>query len=141
MKERTNIAPVRWGVILTLLSLAGIVVIFELGIRNEWTLALKISEISLLVVLLTTFILSFMRTGLWSFSHKPLKELDEREMEITGKSLRVAYALFSMLVLILLFVFAVLNISVSAVLAASLLLFAHLLPGTVIAFTEKALRF
>ena len=141
MKERTNMTPVRWGVILTLLSLAGVVVIFELGIRNGWTLALKISEISLLVMLMICFILSYMKTGIWSFSHKPIKELDEREMEMTSRTLRTSYGLFSVIVLILLFVFAVLEITFSVVLAASLLLFAHLIPGMMIAFKEKALRF
>ncbi len=141
MKERKNITPVRWGVILALLSLVGIVSIFELGIRNGWNLAFKISEISLLVMLLITFIVSYMRTGLWNFSHKPIRDLDEREMEMTSRSLRIAYGLFAVIVLILLFVFALLGIKLSVVLAASLLLFAHLLPGAIIAFSEKALRF
>jgi len=141
MNERKSMAPIRWGVILTMLSLAGVVVFFELGVRTQWSTALMISEIVLLVILLITYILSFMRTGLWNFSHKPLKELDEREMEMTSKSLRIAYALFTIFVLFLLLVFAVLNIAVSIVLAVSLILFAHLLPGTVIAFSEKALHF
>ena len=141
MKERTSVTPVRWGVILTLLSLAGVVVLFELGIRTQWTPVLMIAEIALLVILLIMFILSFMRTGLWDFSHKPLKMLDEREMEMTSKSLRIAYGLFTIFVLLLLVVFAVLNFAVSIVLAVSLILFAHMLPGMVIAFSEKSLRF
>jgi fatty acid desaturase len=141
MNERNTITPVRWGVILTMLSLAGVVVLFELGIRTQWSTVMIISEISLLVILLITFILSFMSSGLWNFSHKPLKELDEREMEMTSKSLRAAYALFTVFVLCLLLVFSLLNIAISIVLAVSLILFAHLLPGAVIAFTEKALRF
>lgn len=141
MKERTSMAPVRWGVILTLLSLSGVVVLFEVGIRTQWSTIMIIAEITLLVVLLLSFILSFMRTGLWGFSHKPLKALDEREMEMTSRSLRVAYALFTVFVLCLLLVFAVFNIAVSIVLAVSLILFAHLLPGAVIAFSEKGLKF
>ncbi len=141
MKERTSMAPVRWGVILTLLSLAGVVVLFELGIRSQWTPVLMIAEIGLLVILLIAFILSFMRTGLWEFSHKPLKALDEREMEMTSRSLRAAYAIFTVFILGLLVVFAVLNISISIVLAVSLILFAHLLPGVVIAYSENGLHF
>ena len=140
MKERPSMAPVRWGVVLTLLSLAGVVVLFELGIRLEWTSLMIIVEIPLLVILLISFILSFMRTGLWKFTHRPLKDLDEREIRMTSKSLRAAYALFTVFILGLLLVFAVFNISVSIVLAVSLILFAHLIPGTIIAMTEKDLK-
>jgi hypothetical protein len=141
MKTTQSMTSIRFGVLLSMLSLIAIVVLFELGIHLEWTSLLIIIEIPLLVILLISFISSFMRTGLWKFTHRPLKDLDEREMEQTGKSLRVAYALFTVFILALLVVFALLNISVSIVLAVSLILLAHLLPGTVIAFSEKALRF
>jgi uncharacterized membrane protein len=61
-------------------------------------------------------------------------------MQLTGKSLRIAYSVFSIIVLVVLYVFALLEIKVSVVLAAGLLLFAHVLPGTVIAFLEKNLH-
>jgi len=100
-----------------------------------------IIEIPLLLTLLISFILSFMRTGLWKFTHKPIKDLDERELELASKSLRTAYSLFAILVLCILLVIAVFNIAVSIILAVSLIFLAHLMPGIVIAFTEKSLRF
>jgi len=141
MKTTQSITSIRLGVLLSILSLVAIVVLFELGIRLEWTSLLIIIEIPLLVILLISFILSFMRTGLWKFTHRSLKDLDEREIALTSKSLRTAYALFGVLVLCIFLVFAIFNISVSIVLAVSLILFAHLIPGIVIVFTEKALYF
>ena len=141
MKTTQSMTSIRLGILLSMLSLIAIVVLFELGIRLEWTSLLIIIEIPLLVILLISFILSFMRTGLWKFTHRPLKDLDEREIALTSKSLRTAYSLFAILVLCILLVFAVFNIAVSIILAVSLILFAHLIPGIVIAFTEKSLRF
>ncbi|MCK4812478.1 MAG: hypothetical protein KAT14_00920 [Candidatus Marinimicrobia bacterium] len=141
MKTTQSMTSIRFGVLLSMLSLIAIVVLFELGIRLEWTTLMLIVEIPLLVILLISFILSFMRTGLWKFTHRPLKDLDEREIALTSKSLRQAYAWFAIIVLCILLVFAVFNIAVSIVLAVSLILFAHLIPGAVIAMTEKTLRF
>lgn len=132
---------IRLGVLLSMLSLIAIVVLFELGIRLEWIALMLIIEIPLLLTLLISFILSFMRTGLWKFTHKPIKDLDERELELASKSLRTAYSLFAILVLCILLVIAVFNIAVSIILAVSLIFLAHLMPGIVIAFTEKSLRF
>ncbi len=141
MKTTQSMTSIRLGVLLSMLSLVAIVVLFELGIRLEWTSLLIIIEIPLLLILLISFILIFMRTGLWKFTHKPIKDLDERELKLASKSLRTAYSLFVILVLCILLVFAVFNIAVSIILAVSLILFAHLIPGIVIVFTEKALHF
>jgi len=141
MKEHTSISTVRWGVALTIFSLIALMTVFELVINMSWTLTLRIAGISLLVILCVTYPFAFIKTGLWKFTHKSIKALDEREMQITGKSLRIAYAIFSVIVLVILYVFALLEIKVSVVLAAGLLLFAHLLPGAVLVFTEKQLRF
>ena len=141
MKERTKMASVRWGLSVYMLSLLALITVFVLGVNISWTLLLKIAGISLLVILFISYPFAFINSGLWKFTHKSIKTLDEREMQITGKSLRIAYAIFSVVVLVILYVFALLEIKVSIVLAAGLLLFAHLLPGAVLVFTEKQLRF
>ena len=141
MRTTQSMTSIRLGVLLSMLSLIAIVVLFELGIRLEWIALMLIIEIPLLLTLLISFILSFMRTGLWKFTHKPIKDLDERELELASKSLRTAYSLFAILVLCILLVIAVFNIAVSIILAVSLIFLAHLMPGIVIAFTEKSLRF
>lgn len=140
MKTTQSMTSIRFGVLLSMLSLIAIVVLFELGTRLEWTTLMLIVEIPLLLILLISFILSFIRTGLWKFTHRPLKDLDEREIALTSKSLRTAYALFAILVLCILLVFAVFHIAVSIVLAVSLILVSHLLPGTIIVLTEKELK-
>jgi hypothetical protein len=124
----------------TLISLIGVITVFELGVNTGWSTILKIASIAFLALLFISYPLCFIRTGLWHFTHRRIDDLDEREMQLTGKSLRIAYSVFSIIVLVVLYVFALLEIKVSVVLAAGLLLFAHVLPGTVIAFLEKNLH-
>jgi len=82
-------------------------------------------------------IFTFFKTGLWQFTHKSLKMLDEREMELTSKSLRIAYAIFTVVVLALLLAIAITSVAIDVVMVAALILFAHLLPASIIAWTQK----
>lgn len=140
MSEHKSIVFARWSVMTALLSLIGVITAFELGVNIDWSAFLKIAVIVFLAFLFISYPFGFVRTGLWNFTHRRINELDEREMQLTGKSLRIAYAVFSVIVLVVLYIFALLEIKVSVVLAAGLLLFAHMLPSVVIVFSEKELR-
>ncbi len=129
----------RIGVIVTIISLFSIVLIFEyfkIEQRDSYLIAIEIIPI---IVFIVSFILTFIKTGLWGFIHKPLKKLDEREIALTSKSLRYAYATFTVVVLVLLLSLAITQIQIDVVLVASLILFAHILPASVIAWTEKVI--
>ena len=115
------------------------VLIFEyckVGQRNSAMIAIEIIPFTLFLV---SFIVTFIKTGLWGFIHKPLKKLDEREIAVTSKSLRYAYSIFTVVVLFILLSIAITNLQVDVVLVASLILFAHILPASVIAWTEKVI--
>lgn len=140
MTDRKSLAMTRLSICCTIFSLLGVMVVFELGVNTEWSTLLKFMAVSMLVMLFVTYPFAFILTGLWQFTHKSVSELDERELKLAGKSLRIAYAIFTVIVLIVLYVFAVFDIRLSVVLAAGLLLFAHILPGTVLAFSEKDLQ-
>lgn len=137
MELRKSINRRRSGVILTYLFLAGLVLIFEYCKNNLWTGLSVIVEIVLFLGLIICFTFFYIRTELWSFIHRPLKMLDEREIALTGKSLRYAYGIFTVLILSLLLSLALLNATIDVVMVAALVLFAHLLPASVIAWTEK----
>jgi len=137
MAPQKSIIVRRVGVILTYTSLICIVLIFEYSRGNQWTSFLIVFETIAFVFFLIGFVLTYLKIGLWSFIHRPLKKLDEREIALTSKSLRYAYGIFTIVILVVLLSFAVMVISVSIVLVASLILFAHLLPASFIAWTEK----
>ena len=137
MKMRESIKKRRVGVIFTLLSLISMVLIFEyckIYQRDSIIIAIVIIPI---IIFIVSFIVTFIRTGLWVFVHKPIKKLDEREVVLTSKSLRYAYGIFTVFTLILLLSLAITHTPIDVVLVASLILFAHLLPASYIAWTEK----
>ena len=125
------------GVITTTLSLIAIVIIFEYGKVNLQRNYFLVLEILAILAFLISFFLTYAKTGLWKFTHKPLKELDEREIALTSKSLRFAYGIFSVTVLVLLLSLAIIETQIDIVLVVSLILFAHIIPASVIAWTEK----
>ena len=137
MEQKNSLNKRRLGVVITFLSLFGIVLLFEYGITEQWSNILKFGELGLIVVFLISLGITYFKTGLWKFTHKSLDKLDEREVLLTSKSLRYAYSIFSILVLGLLLSFSIIDKSISIVLTVSLVLIAHLLPASIIAWTEK----
>lgn len=137
MEIRKSIKKRRLGVVTTLIALCGIIVSFEYYRIEPNESAIIVIGIISIIAFLTGFIMTFVKTGLWGFIHKPLKKLDERELALTSKSLRYAYMIFTVVVLILLFALAILDIKIDVVLVASLLLFAHMLPAIYIAWFVK----
>ena len=137
MKTKRIVENRRIGVILTLISLYAMVGIFECCKVNRKMNMFIITESIAFIIFLISFSLTYLKTGLWRFTHKSLKTLDEREIALTSKSLRYAYIIFTVVVLILLLSLAIFNAKIDVVLVVSLILFAHLLPASVIAWTEK----
>ena len=135
-QEKTN-KNRRAGVILTLISLIAVVIIFEYGKLYQRNLFLIVVELAIIIIFLISLTLTYVKTGLWKFTHKPLNKLDEREIALTSKSLRYTYGIFTVIVLILLLSLAIMEINIDIVLVVSLILFAHILPASIIAWTEK----
>jgi len=128
---------IRFGVIVTFLCLLSIVLVFEYSMINGWTNFRSIIELALLTLLIICFVLSYIKTGLWKFTHKPIRKLDEREIAVVSKSLRYGYAIFSVVVLCFFLFLSLTGNKVSIVMAGSFILFAHLIPASIIAWTEK----
>jgi hypothetical protein len=139
MEMKKSIRKRKLGVIFTLLSLCSMVCIFEYYKTEQWDSTFVAIEIILVIIFLASFMVTFIQTGLWGFIHKPLVKLDEREIVLTSKSLRYAYAVFTVVTLILLLYFAITHTPIDVVLVASLILFAHILPASFIAWTEKVI--
>lgn len=137
MELKISLKRRRFGVIVTFLSLVSAVLIFEYGSTEQWNTILKIAVFISLIAFIVSLIYTFIKTGLWKFTHKPLKELDEREIELTSRSLRYAYSIFSIIVLFLLLAFSIIERPVNIVFVVSLILLAHLLPASVLAWTLK----
>lgn len=131
-KKRRRIA-----VLLTNLWLIGIVLSFEYLRWIDNNTVARIIGLVFLVAFIWGFIVTYIQPGLWNFIHKPVKYLDEREIALTGKTVRRAYNIFSVIVLSILFLFALSDLAFDVVMVVAFIIFAHLLPASIIAWTEK----
>jgi fatty acid desaturase len=132
---------VKVGIAFCFLILIAIVLIFEYCQVKGWTTELEYTEFTLIALLIIIFYFSLIKTGLWQFSHKSFSKLDERELLLINRSLRLGYAFFSVFVLLLLLFFSLLNLKISIVLAVAMILFAHLVPTAIIGFSEKQINY
>ena len=137
MDIRKSIILRRVGVFTSFLSLFLIVSVFEFCRLNEWSDFLIGIEIFSIIVLIISLFFTYFKTGLWSFSHRSLEKLDEREIALTSKSLRNSYAIFTVSILLLVMITSLAGFSVHMVTVSSLILFSHILPASVIAWSEK----
>ena len=136
MNTKISLTNRRIGVTLNYFSLAAIVVIFEL-FKDSGLPVLTISAISgALMVWLVSFILTYIRTQAWKQVHRSFKTLDEREAGQAYESLRVAYGIFTVIVLAILLLYSVSELRVSIVIFVSLLYLAHVLPASFIVWKK-----
>jgi len=71
-------------------------------------------------------------------THASYKKLDEREIQVVFKATSISYSLFAIAILVIIYIFILSGLGqIDAVLAVSLLYFAHILPASIIAWNEK----
>ncbi|MCK5776046.1 MAG: hypothetical protein KAH25_07720 [Bacteroidales bacterium] len=137
--DSINNKKARIGVILFSVNLFSIVFLFEYVTHAtaifNWLMPI------LLLSLIVIFVMAFIKTGLWRFTHKNIDELDEREVALTAKASKTAYAIFSIFIIVLLFVNVFMGLSLSIVGVVCLLLFAHILPASIIVWTQNRIDF
>lgn len=140
MKQRSTRLQRRIGVIITFFTLFGAAILFEYCKSLGWTTLFTVGEIVLILSFIAGLIFTFFRTGLWQFTHIPSKDLDERELRLTNRVLRFSYSLLSIFLLVLLLGYSLISREVSSVVVFALIIFVHLLPAAVIAWSEKQLN-
>lgn len=130
----------RIGVVLNIAALLIAVILFELMRFNAGigTTAGVISIGLFLLLVIGTFMAVFGATGIWKLSHQKMKSLDERQIQVVLNATRISYSVFVILVLILIYGYAIMEKGpIDVVIAVALLYLAHLLPASILAWTEK----
>ena len=123
----------RMIIILNYLSLIISLILFEyFREAGAWDL-LSVSAIAgSILVFIISFYYAYGKSGAWKQAHRPFSRLDEREAGIAYEALRIAYAVFSVTILIALLLYAISGMAVSMIIFASFLLLAHLIPASVL---------
>ncbi len=138
MKSKLSRSGRRIGVILNYLCLILLVVFYYTGKGIGWSNLILAGIGSALIMVVLSFIKVHVVTDLWKLVHAKIERLDERQIQVTHKSLRISYSIFSVICLVVLFYASMTGGGgIDIVAVASLIYFAHTLPSSVIAWTEK----
>jgi len=139
----------RTGVVLNYVSLALLafsIMASEYGWGSGWPMAVLVLS---LLLFAATFIQVYGRTGLWRFVHLTIEKLDEREVQLIHRSLRLSYATFTVLALLYILI---LNLGLDFlsdlrdpegdftfgnVIFVVFLYLSHILPASIIAWSER----
>ncbi len=97
-----------------------------------------------LIIVIITFRHGHVKSGLWKLTHAHADKLDERELQLTHYALGHAYGWFSVICLSIMLIHAMvyrlipeIKFVITVPLVASLIYFAHTLPGSILAWREK----
>jgi Flp pilus assembly protein TadB len=96
-----------------------------------------VAEFILVLIFIAGFIASAVKTGCWKYVNTSIKDLEENESIVINKALKAGYALFSLIALCLLIIFALIGKPVSIVMAVAMILLAYLIPISIIAWTNN----
>ncbi len=130
----------RIGVLINYFALVMTLVFFEItkyGIGLSHWAGFAFAGVFLLILILS-FVYVYVNSGLWALTHKKTENLDERQIQVVTNAIRVSYSTFVIIVIILVYLFAILGVgTIDVVFAASLLYLAHIIPASILAWTEK----
>ena len=137
MKKQVSKTTRKVAVIIHYLSLGllNCLIIFQ---ENIDALVLLLTGIIIsLAIVIISFIYAFGLTRLWILTHSSYKKLDERQIQVSYSALSVSYNIFSIILLSILMFYSLSGITIHILVVGSLIYVSHILPGSVIACTEK----
>jgi hypothetical protein len=102
----------RADVVINFLSAILIVVVFCIGEYGTWNGFLGILIGLLFLILIFSFIKVYGKTGIWEQARSKADQLDERELSVVHDSYRLAYSIFTIISLLVIF-FIVLSVRFS----------------------------
>lgn len=132
----------RIGVVVNFASLLLFLIIYYAGMNLGWHAALLATgAVFTLTIVLGSFVVVHISTGLWKLGHSHVDKLDERQTQVTHEALRSAYATFTVIALAIIGLNALTgshgHYIFDVVLPVSLIYVAHALPASIIAWRER----
>lgn len=126
------------NILLNYLFLILILVSIEYIVDSGITLWLAIMILTIIVLFIISFIRCYGKTGVWKIVHKSSEQLDEREYAIILKAVKTSYAIFTITILIIIYIQFLFNYVIfNALNGAALIYIAHILPCSIVAWKLK----
>ena len=127
----------RIWIVLNFLCLITIIIFFYIARHFQWPLLMIIIEIALILLFILSFLNAFIKTKFWNLVHSSEKKLDEREILVVLKSLKLSYSIFTIVCLIIIYGFAIAERGpVDVLIAGTLLYLAHTIPAAIVGWNE-----
>ncbi len=129
----------RVGVAVNYAALLAVVVLAYLARATGPHMIITLGIGAVLLLLFLTWFRYHLGTGLWKLAHINVERLDERERQVTHEALRHAYAVFTVISLMILLWKSLFQDRDSnlIIIFAALLYLSHTLPSAILAWTEQ----
>jgi len=138
MKKSSSESKIKLVIIFNAMNVIAIVLLFELLKMADNKIWLGVLEFLLVITAFITFYYAYWQTGLWRLAHTKTEKLDEREIQLVSDSLKVSYSVFTIVTVLIIYAFAVIEKGpIDVVIAAGLLYFAHILPSAILGWRGK----
>jgi len=138
MKLQSSKNSRRIWVCINYLSVIVLLTIFYFTKQTGLDKTFLLFELVPLGCIILSFWFAYGKTRVWKLTHASSHKLDERQVQIVYKALSRSYTIFIILVLVLIYFFSLSELGpIDVILAASLIYLAHILPGSILAWTEK----
>lgn len=119
------------------LSLIFIVLTFQYLKDVEWTWMFISSEVFFITLFVISFYYAYFKTGAWSFVHLSVNDLDERELILVRKILRLSYAIFTIVAISIMLILSLTDMRINIVFTVALIYFAHILPASILVVKNR----
>lgn len=129
----------RIAIITNYLSVTAIVLVIEVGKPAGLNVGLiAAGALTAIAIGLFSFAMVYWRTRLWHLVHARFENLDERQVQSIYAALRHSYYIFAIACLVIIyFNIIVEGGNISALVAAGLIYLSHVLPASIVGWTEK----
>jgi len=136
MKEQKS--QNRFWIVFNIICLVLLLVFFYLGKFRDWPLILSIVEILFIVLFMISLYFAFIKTKFWKLVHSKSENLDEREVSVVLNGLKYSYSIFTIIIIVVIYISALLDLQfLDVIFAGGLLYLAHILPAAVVGWNEK----
>ena len=138
MNQQLSKTARKTWIVLNIVSIILIVSFFYLGQLLEVPAVFFAGGGVSVIIAITSFIKVFIKTGLWKMVHSSQHSLDERQVQVILNAMKYSYSIFTILIIAIVYGFALFNKGpVNVLVAACLLYIAHILPAAIIGWSEK----
>lgn len=140
MSQPLSLQNRKWLVIINYICLPLFLILFYVGKYQGWSYLIFAGLAILLMVSVATFRILHLKTKLWQQFHSKDAQLDERQIKRTLESIKMSYSIFAVTSLVVIFVIAWMagqHDSMLMLVYVALIYFAHTLPSSILAWTDK----